>query len=57
LVAAIRQVPLEDAEIVGVADESESAQPEAVPPDEIAYVTEPVPDPPDGVMVKDCEYG
>ena len=36
IVAAIRQVPDDDAVIVAVADELESVQPVAVPPDEMA---------------------
>ena len=41
--------------IVAVADESESVQVVAVPPDAIAKVVAPVPEPPDVVIDKACE--
>jgi len=41
--------------IVAVAVESESAQPDALPPDAIAKVISPVPDPPEVAMDKACE--
>jgi hypothetical protein len=43
--------------IVAVAVESESVHPDAVPPDAIANVVAPVPDPPEVVIDKACEYG
>jgi hypothetical protein len=45
-VAAIKHVPLVEAVIVADADESERAQPVADPPEAIAYVTAPEPEPP-----------
>jgi hypothetical protein len=41
--------------IVAVAVELERAQPVAVPPDAIAKVIAPVPEPPDVVIDKACE--
>jgi hypothetical protein len=55
LVALIWQVPAEFAETVAVAVELESAQPDALPPDAIANVIAPVPDPPEVVIDKACE--
>ena len=57
LVAWIRHVPTVVAVIVAVAVELESAHPDAVPPDAIAKVVAPVPDPPEVVIDKACEYG
>ena len=57
LVAWIRHVPIVVAVIVAVAVESDSVQPEAVPPDAMANVIAPVPDPPEVVIDKACEYG
>jgi hypothetical protein len=54
-VAWIKHVPTVVAVIVAVADESESVQPVAVPPDAIAKVVAPVPEPPDVVIDKACE--
>jgi hypothetical protein len=41
--------------IVAVAVELESAHPDELPPDAIAKVTAPVPDPPEVVIDKACE--
>ena len=57
MVAAIRQVP-EVVEVnVAVAVEFDRAQPEAVPPLEIAYVMAPVPLLPEVDAERACEYG
>jgi len=55
LVACIQQVPAEFAETVAVAVELESAQPDALPPNAIANVIAPVPDPPEVVIDRACE--
>jgi hypothetical protein len=55
LVAWIRHVPTVVAVIVAVAVESESAQPDALPPDVIANVVAPEPEPPEVVIDKACE--
>ena len=55
LVARIQQVPAEFAETVAVAVELESAQPVALPPNAIANVIAPVPDPPEVVIDRACE--
>ena len=55
LVAWIRHVPIVVAVIVAVAVESESAQPDALPPDAIAKVVAPEPEPPEVVIDKACE--
>ena len=54
LVAWIRHVPLDVDVIVAVADELESAQPVADPPEAIAYVTAPDPEPPVVERLKTC---
>ena len=54
LVAWIRHVPIVVAVIVAVAVESESAQPDALPPDAIAKVVAPEPEPPEVVIDKAC---
>ncbi len=53
----MKHVPLVVADIVAVEVELESAHPVAVPPVEIAYVTEPFVEPPEVDMVRACEYG
>jgi hypothetical protein len=55
LVACIQQVPAEFAETVAVAVELESSQPVALPPNAIANVIAPVPDPPEVVIDRACE--
>jgi hypothetical protein len=55
LVAWIRHVPVVVAVIVAVADESERAQPDALPPDAIAKVVAPEPEPPEVEIDKACE--
>ena len=55
LVALIWQVPAEFAETVAVAVELESAHPVALPPNAIANVIAPVPDPPEVVIDKACK--
>jgi hypothetical protein len=55
LVAWIKHVPTVVAVMVDVAVESERVQPDAVPPDAIAKVVAPVPEPPDVVIDKACE--
>ena len=55
LVAWIRHVPVVVAEIVAVAVELERAQPDALPPDAIAKVVAPEPEPPEVVIDKACE--
>jgi hypothetical protein len=55
LVARIKQVPAEVAETVAVAVALESAQPDALPPDAIAKVVAPEPEPPEVVIDKACE--
>jgi hypothetical protein len=54
-VAWIKHVPTVVAVIVAVAVELERAQVVAVPPDAIAKVIAPVPEPPDVVIDKACE--
>ena len=55
LVACIRHVPTDVAVMVAVAVESESAQPDALPPDAIAKVVAPEPEPPEVEIDKACE--
>jgi len=55
LVAWIRHVPVVVAVIVAVAVELERAQPDALPPDAIAKVVAPEPEPPEVVIDKACE--
>jgi hypothetical protein len=55
LVAWIKHVPTVVAVMVDVAVESERVQPDAVPPDAIAKVVAPVPEPPVVVIDKACE--
>ena len=55
LVARIKQVPAEAAETVAVDVELESVQPDALPPDAIAKVVAPEPEPPEVVIDKACE--
>jgi hypothetical protein len=55
LLAWIRHVPTVVAVIVAVAVESDRAHPDAVPPDAIAKVIAPEPDPPEVVIDKACE--
>ena len=57
LVARIQQVPAEAAETVAVDVELESVQPDALPPDAIAKVIAPVPEPPEVLIDKACVYG
>jgi len=54
LVAWIRHVPFNVAVMVAVADELDNAQPVAVPPEAIAYVTAPEPEPPVVERLKTC---
>ena len=54
LVAWIRHVPVVVAEIVAVAVELESVHPDALPPDAIAKVVAPEPEPPEVVIDKAC---
>ena len=53
--AWIRHVPTVVAVMVAVAVELERVQPVAVPPDAMAKVVAPAPDPPDVVIDKACE--
>ena len=55
LVARIKQVPAEAAETVAVAVAFESWHAPALPPDAIANVIAPVPDPPEVVIDKACK--
>jgi hypothetical protein len=55
LAAWIRHVPIVVAVIVAVAVESDSEHPDAVPPDVIAKVVAPEPDPPEVIIDKACE--
>lgn len=55
LVAAIRQEPYLVAVIVAEEELFERLQFSAVPPETIAYVTAPDPEPPEVDMVKACE--
>ena len=55
LVAWIRHVPTVVAVIVAVDVELESVQPDALPPDAIAKVVVPEPEPPEVVIDKACE--
>ena len=55
LLAWIKHVPTVVAVIVAVAVESENVHPDAVPPDSMANVVAPVPDPPEVVIDKACE--
>jgi len=55
LVARIQQVPAEFAETLAVAVAFESAHAVALPPNEIANVIAPEPDPPEVVIDKVCE--
>jgi hypothetical protein len=55
LVDWIRHVPTVVAVIVAVAVESDSEHPDAVPPDAIAKVVAPEPEPPEVVIDKACE--
>ena len=55
LLAWIKHVPTVVAVIVAVAVESENVHPDAVPPDSMANVVPPVPDPPEVVIDKACE--
>ena len=57
IVASIKHVPLVVAVIVAEDDEFESAHPVAVPPEAIAYVTDPLVDPPVVDIVNACVYG
>jgi hypothetical protein len=55
LVAWIRHVPIVVAVIVAVAVESDSEHPDALPPDVIAKVVAPEPEPPEVNMIKGFE--
>jgi hypothetical protein len=57
IVAETKQVPDVDAVIVADADELESAQLVALPPATIAYVIAPVPEDPEVLIERPCEYG
>jgi hypothetical protein len=57
LLAWIRHVPTVDAVIVAVEVELESAHRVAFPPDAIAKVIAPVPEPPEVLIDKACVYG
>ena len=57
MLAWTRHVPTVVAVMVAVAVELESAHPVAVPPDAIANVVAPDPEPPAEVIDRACEYG
>ena len=54
IVAVIKQVPDELAVMVAVADVFERVQPEAVPPEAMAYVIAPLPDEPEVAIERAC---